>query len=192
MKRWLAALVLLLLCAAAQAEEIRNAVLLVAKPGLLDPNFRESVVLVTRTPDAQTVGVILNRPTDIKLSELWRGSSSAGNYKDAVFFGGPVMRRTVVAVFRSAAPPAAPAFEVLKDVYLSMHPANIEPLISGPAQQYRLYAGFSGWAPQQLESELERDGWYVVTARADLLFRKSAAGLWLELIEQATGARASR
>jgi len=71
MTRWsLALLVLLPACAAAQQAEPPNGLLLVAKPGLLDPNFRQTVVLVTQTPDSQTVGVILNRPTQLKLSQL--------------------------------------------------------------------------------------------------------------------------
>ena len=61
-------LVFLATLAAAQPVERPNGVLLVAKPGLTEPNFRETVVLVTQTPDAQTVGVILNRPTERKLS----------------------------------------------------------------------------------------------------------------------------
>ncbi len=193
MNRWSALLFLLAAAtAAAQQGGAPDAVLLVAKPGLADPNFSETVVLVTRTPDAQTVGVILNRPTELKLSELWRGSANTANYSDAVFFGGPVMRRTVIAVFRSPEPPAAPAFPVLKDVYLSMHPGNIEPLLASRGRAYRLYAGFSGWAPRQLESELERDGWYVVAAREELLFRKDTASLWQELVDQVSGARAGR
>ena len=148
-------------------------------------------MLVTRTPDAQTVGVILNRPTELRLSELWRESANTANYSDAVFFGGPVMRRTVIAVFRSPAPPVAPAFPVLKDVYLSMHPGNIEPLLASRGRAYRLYAGFSGWAPRQLEGEIERAGWYVLPAREELLFRKSTAGMWEELVDQVSGARAS-
>jgi putative transcriptional regulator len=159
-------------------------ILLVAKPGLLDPNFRETVVLVTRASDAQTVGVILNRPIDMKLSELSR-SPAAANYKESLFFGGPVMGRTLVAVFRSSAPPAAPAFEVTRDVYLSMHPGNIEPLIAGGGGAFRLYTGFSGWAPGQVESEIERAGWYVLPVREDVLFRTNTEGLWRELIEQA-------
>lgn len=193
MKRWTALLFLLAAAAAAaQQGAAPDAVVLIAKPGLADPNFRETVVLVTRTPDAQAVGVILNRPTELRLADLWRGSANAANYADAVFFGGPVMRRTVVALFRAPAPPVAPAFPVLKDVYLSMHPGNVEPLLASRGRGYRLYAGFSGWAPRQLEAELERDGWYVVAAREDLLFRDSTAGMWRELVDKASRSRAGR
>ena len=156
--------------------------LLVAKPGMVDPNFSETVVLVTQTPDASTVGVILNRPTPQK-------HEKSG---DALYFGGPVMREVLVALFRAERQPEAAAFHVLKGVYLTMHPQNIEPLLAQRAGNYRLFTGFSGWAPGQLESELARDGWFVLPASAELVFRKDTSGMWEELVRKARGRVAMR
>src|ERR1051325_4636084 len=114
MVRW-AALILMLAATAAAAPldaprpEVADSVLLVAKPGLADPRFSETVVLVVRTPDLQTVGVILNRPLTLELSQIVEDESLAKNYRGPVFFGGPVMQRTLVALFRSAPAPAAAA-----------------------------------------------------------------------------------
>jgi putative transcriptional regulator len=157
-------------------------VLLVAKPGLSDANFRETVVLATQALDGSTVGVILNRP-------LERKHEKTG---DTVYFGGPVMREVLVALYRSDRTPDASAFHVLKGVYLTMHPDNIERLLAKRGQGYRLYAGFAGWAPGQLESELAREGWYVQPARADLVFRKDTSGMWEELVRKARGRVAMR
>lgn len=168
--------------AAPPEPEPANAVLLVAKPGLSDANFREAVVLVTQALDGSTVGVILNRP-------LARKHEKTG---DTVYFGGPVMREVMVALYRSDRAPDASAFHVLKGVYLTMHPDNIERLLAKPGRGYRLYAGFSGWAPGQLESELARDGWHVQPARADLVFRKDTSGMWEELVRKARGRVAMR
>src|SRR5438094_6184175 len=173
-------LLFLAMLAAAQPAERPNGVLLVAKPGLTEPNFRETVVLVTQTPDAQTVGVILNRPTERKLSG------------ESVFFGGPVLRETIVALFQSRERPESPAFHVLRDVYLTMEPETVERLLARRGQRFRLYAGCSGWAPLQLQAELARDGWYVLPASVDLLFRKDTAGLWSELLAEARGEHAAR
>jgi putative transcriptional regulator len=191
MKRCLFLLCALLLGTAAFAQdpEPPNGLLLVAKPGLQDPRFRETVILVTQTPDAQTVGVILNRPIPEKLSDLIADEALARKYSDTVFSGGPVMARTIVALYRSESAPQAPAFHVLKDLYLTMHPAAIEPLLAQPGRRYRLYAGFSGWAPRQLESEMERDSWYVLPATEELVFRKDTSGMWRELLEKALGKR---
>ncbi len=166
-----------------------NSLLLVAKPSLLDPNFSRTVVLVTQAEDASTVGVILNRPMKAKLSELVPEGVPTANYRDAVYLGGPVMRRAIVALFRADAAPAAPAFHVLPGVYLSMHPDNIQALLADPRRRYRIYAGFSGWAPRQLESELMRDGWHVLPADREIVFRRNTESLWEELLKRATRPR---
>lgn len=173
------------LCAAAQQNLPANGLFLVAKPSLLDPNFAKTVVLVTQAEDASTVGVIVNRPSTLKLSQFLSPEFQTQNYRDPIFVGGPVMRQAIVAVYHSDAVPEAPAFHVLKGVYLTMHSDNIQKLLADPKARYRLYAGFSGWAPRQLESEFMRDGWYVLPADEATVFRGDAEGLWDELVERA-------
>jgi putative transcriptional regulator len=162
-----------------------NGLFLIAKPGLADPNFVRAVVLVTQTEDASTVGVIINRPSVLRLSQFLSQEFATQNYRDPIYSGGPVMRQAIVALYRSETVPAAAAFHILKNIYLTMHPDNIKLLLDAPEAQYRLYAGFSGWAPRQLESEFVRDGWYVLPADEALVFRKSAEGLWEELVGRA-------
>jgi putative transcriptional regulator len=174
--KWL--LLLILACTSALAQspgDSPNAILLIAKPDLLDPNFRETVVLVTQAADASTVGVILNRPSARKYEKTG----------DTLYFGGPVMREVMVALFRAEQPPEASAFPVLQGVYLTMHPRNIDQLLAQRAANYRLYSGFSGWAPGQLQSEMQRGGWYVLPASEALVFRKDTGGMWQELVRKA-------
>jgi len=171
--------------AGAQQDLPANGLFLIAKPSLADPNFAKTVVLVTQTEDASTVGVIINRPSNLTLSQFLSPDFPTQNYRDPIYIGGPVMRQAIVAAFRSDAVPEAPAFHVLKDVYLTLHPDNIQKLLADPKARYRLYAGFSGWAPRQLESEFMRDGWYVLPADEEMVFRKNAEGLWDELVERA-------
>ncbi|MGA8005832.1 MAG: YqgE/AlgH family protein [Burkholderiales bacterium] len=184
------ALALLAIPPAALAQPA-NGVLLVAKPTIVDPNFSRTVVLVTQAPDAETVGVILNRPLPLAANEVLPPELASGNYRDPVYYGGPVLRQVIVALFHSERPPPASAFHVLKDVYLSMHPDNIKMLLESKRGRYRLYAGFAGWAPGQLEAELEGDGWYVLPAEEDLLFKHDTSGLWQELLDRASSPRAS-
>ena len=160
-------------------QEPPNGLLLVAKPGLADPNFRETVVLVTQAADSSTVGVILNRPTPRKHDKTG----------EPIDFGGPVMQEVLVALYASERAPEAAAFHILKGVYLTMHPQNIDAL---PGKRFRLFAGFAGWAPGQLQSELARDGWFVLPARAELLFRRDTRGMWDELVRKARGRVAMR
>lgn len=169
--------------------EAPNGALLVARPGLIDPNFRQTVVLVTQRPDASTVGVILNRPTQLDLAPYLPGLPTA-NYKDAVYFGGPVMHRNVFAVFESATPPESSAFHVLRGIYMSLRIENVARLLEGGESRYRLYAGFSGWGPGQLEGEFLREGWYVLPADEQVVFRRDTRGMWEELVTRALGRRA--
>ena len=171
--------------ALAQQNLPANGLLLIAKPTLTDSNFAKTVVLVTQTEDASTVGVIINRPSDLRLSQFLSPEFATQNYRDPIYYGGPVMRQVIVAVYRTETAPGAAAFHILKNIYLTMHPDNIKLLLDEPAAQYRLYAGFSGWAPRQLESEFMRDGWYVLPAEETVIFRTNAEGLWEELVERA-------
>ena len=181
----------LLLCAvllqfaAPEGAHSANGVLLIAKPDLVDPNFERTVVLVTQTEDSSTVGVIINRPILLRPAEIVGDDLDTSRYRDPVFAGGPVMRGALVAVFHADQPPAAAAFHVLRNLYMSMHPDNIRLLLASEGRQYRLYAGFSGWAPRQLMIEFEREGWFVLPADEETVFRRDTGGLWEELAERA-------
>ena len=133
-----------------------------------------------------TVGVILNRQTPSKHDKTG----------DPLSFGGPVMREVLVALYRAERQPEAAAFHVLKGVYLTMHPQSIDELLEKDRERsrrsYRLFMGFSGWAPGQLESELARDDWFVLPASAELVFRKDTRGMWEELVRKARGRVAMR
>jgi len=195
--RLLAALALFAVGAGAVAQQNlpANGLFLVAKPSLADPNFARTVVLVTQAEDASTVGVIINRPTSLKLADmLQRQQQPVDNYRHPVYFGGPVMRQVVVSLFRSEKPPEHAAFHVLKTIYLTMHPDNIAKLLADPDARYRLYVGFSGWAPRQLQGEFVRSDWFVLPADEATLFREKSEGLWEELVERAMrlGPRVSR
>jgi len=181
----LAATLLFLLAALSAAAQLSpsekpNGIVLVAKPSLTDPNFRETVVLVTQAPDASTVGVILNRPT----AERHKKTG------EAIYFGGPVMPKVKLAIFGADRMPAAAAFHVSQGIWLSMHPGNIDALPSRPGQRLRFFTGFAGWAPGQLQRELELDAWFVLPVTEDLLFRADTKGLWKELMQKARGSRA--
>ena len=157
-----------------------NGILLVAKPSLTDPNFRETVVLVTQVPDASTVGVILNRPSAARHEKTG----------EAIYSGGPVMANVKLAIFAADRAPAAAAFHVTQGIWLSMHPGNIDALPSRPGQRLRIFTGFAGWAPGQLQRELQLDFWFVLPVTEELLFRADTKGLWKELTQKARGSRA--
>jgi putative transcriptional regulator len=186
-KCWL--LVLALIASPVLAD---NGILLVAKPTLVDPNFKETVVIVTRAQDGHTVGVVLNRPLSLHLADIAPPWPAAEKYAEPLYAGGPVMREVVVALFTADTTPEDSAFQVLPNIWLTLHPRLITRLLSGHGDApLRLFAGFAGWAPQQLEAEMDEGAWYALRASESVLFRKDTSSLWRELIEQAGGGRAA-
>ena len=172
---------------AGAAESMANAIFLVAKRGLADPNFSETVVLVTHPPQGAPWGVIINRPLEHRLSEVLTDYESLKGRKDVLFFGGPVTREGLVFLVRSPkAPPGATA--VLRDVFFTADTDLIDSLLKRPDPTHglRVYSGHSGWAPGQLQQEIARGGWYVVPADAETVFEKDPPLVWPELIRRAT------
>jgi putative transcriptional regulator len=169
------------------AENMANAVFLIANPGLQDPNFRETVVLVTHPREGAPWGVIINRPLDHRLNEVFTEYETLKHRKDVLFFGGPVAREGLVFLVRSMKPPPR-AVPVLRDVYFISDIEWIEGLLQRPepTRGLRVYAGYSGWAPGQLQQEIARGGWHVLPADAETVFDKDPAHIWPELIKRAT------
>jgi putative transcriptional regulator len=175
-----------LLAGPARADDEANSILLVAKPELQDPNFAQTVVLVTRHRGGGAVGVVLNRPTATRLSEVFPARKELTGRPDVLFSGGPVSRGTLVLVFRSADRPAN-ALRVLDDVYMSLDPAVFERIIAQPdGAAFHLYAGYAGWAPGQLEVEIHHGGWLVVEPDAGTLFGMAPDTMWPTLHERAS------
>ncbi len=172
---------------AVAAENMANAIFLVAKRELADPNFRETVVLVTHPSRGGPWGVIINRPLEHRLSEVLTDYESLKGRKDVLFFGGPVARQGLVFLVRSPkAPPGATA--VLRDVFFTSDTDLIDSLLKrpDPTRGLRVFSGHSGWAPGQLQQEIARGGWHVVPADAETVFDKDPALVWPELIRRAT------
>jgi len=170
---------------AVAAEGEANAIFLVASPELRDPNFRETVVLVTHPREGAPWGVIINRPLDHLLSEVFTEFETLKARKDVLYFGGPVAREGLVFLVRSAEPPPR-AVAVLRDVYFISDIEWIEGLLRRPepARGLRVYAGYSGWAPGQLQQEIARGGWHLLPADAETVFDKDPALIWPELIKR--------
>ena len=183
-----ALLALLVIAAAAQAQSASKAVFLVSRPGMPDPNFRESVVLVTQSQDGVATGVILNRPTDRSLAELLP-SERFEAFIDPIFFGGPVARQGLFALFE-ADKYSGPAIPMIPGVYLAVLPDSVDALLNKPPAKIRFFSGYSGWAPGQLQGELDRGDWLVVDADAKTVFLRDTSRLWLDMVRRARAVRA--
>jgi len=179
---------LLLLAAAAHGQGTSKAVFLVARPGMPDPNFRETVVLVVQSESAEATGVIINRPTNRSLSELLP-SERFEAFTEPIFFGGPVALQGLFALFE-AERYSGPAISMLPGVFFAVLPDSVDALLNKPPAKIRFFAGYSGWAPGQLRAELDRGDWLVVDADAKTVFLKDTSRLWQDMVRRARAVRA--
>jgi len=178
--------------AAQQAERNKEAILLVASPDMLDPRFAQTVVLVTFPPDTGPMGVVLNRPSKVELRELWPERADRQERTDPICYGGPVEPNGLLFVFRMSPPPTRAAW-VTEDIYFSGDGKVLDKLLEQrrPVRGQRFFAGFAGWAPGQLEQEIDDGGWYVLPVDPEVIFNMPAEDMWDRLLERATLPRAS-
>lgn len=179
---------LLVLAAAAHAQGQSKSLFLIARPGLPDPNFRDSVVLVIHSQSAETTGVIINRPMNRSLADLLPGERFEA-FTDPIFFGGPVTPQGLFALFQSDKY-SGPAVPMLPGVYLAVLPDSVDALLNKPPAKIRFFSGYSGWAPGQLQGELERGDWLVVDADAKTVFLRDTSRLWEDMLRRARAVRA--
>ncbi len=167
---------------------LANGVFLVAKPESGYANFRETVVLITQPEvGGGPLGVIVNRPLAVRLSEAVPGIANVPAQFDQLYGGGPVARDQFLFLVRSAWSPVG-SLQVLADVYLSGDGELLEQIVRGAVKvaSWRVYAGYSGWAPGQLQAEIARGGWYVIQADADTIFALDSSRVWPDLIRRIT------
>jgi putative transcriptional regulator len=158
---------------------------LIASPGILDPNFRRTVVFITAHTDEGAVGLILNRCTESTVRETVPQLAPVTDLDDLVFVGGPV-NPDGVAVLAKFDDPDDAGVVVLEDVGFV---ALDEALEDEPprVQRARVFAGVAGWGPEQLEDEFEREDWIVEPAESDDIFTDDPDGLWSDLLRRKGG-----
>ena len=163
--------------------ELDKGVLLVAGRNLKDPNFEKSVVLITAYDENGTAGIIVNRQTDIPVPVTIPGISKLLSLLGFFYIGGPVSINGVSLLMRSDIPVQG-VNEITDNIYHINSMTQLQNLdVNSIDTRYaRLYAGISGWAPGQLESELLRGDWHIWHASADTVFSSEPGKLWFELI----------
>jgi putative transcriptional regulator len=158
--------------------------LLIAGPRLLDPNFWRTVVLVGEHTEEGALGVVLNRssetPVDDALPELALLAEEMGT----VHVGGPVQPSAVVVLADFADADDAESLVVESVGFL---PADIEPDTLGELRRARVYVGYAGWGPGQLDGELEDGSWIVEPAKPDDVFTDDPEGLWSDVLRRKGG-----
>ncbi|MDZ7733037.1 MAG: YqgE/AlgH family protein [Acidimicrobiia bacterium] len=158
--------------------------LLVATPGLGDPNFDRTVILLLEHDDDGAAGVVLNRPSDVEVAVPLPGWAPLATSPKRIFVGGPVAQGAVIGLAHADGETMGDAWVPLggglATVDLEVSPDSLAP----PPSRLRVFTGYSGWSAGQLERELESGSWFVVDARADDPFALDPAGLWGSVVNR--------
>jgi len=165
--------------------DLEPPVLLLATPQVLDPFFRQSVVLLLQHSDEGSLGFIINRSTGIRVAEIldgleipWRGSAA-----EAAFFGGPVQPHLGTVLFHRSADDSTSVdsdtvIELLPGLLMTQHVGNLAALAAAPPGFFRFVLGYAGWGEGQLADEIERHDWLIVPPSDELLFATQPDSAW--------------
>lgn len=157
--------------------------LLVATPLLVDPNFARSVVLLIDHDEEGALGVVLNRPTDLTVEDELPVWAPLVGEPPCVFAGGPVEPAVGVAIGEGAVPWKIPIAGLDRNVGL----VDLDGPDDAAIERLRIFAGYAGWSPGQLEAEVEEVAWWVLPGSADDVFTSRPEDLWSTILRRQSG-----
>ena len=163
--------------------------LLVAAPSLRDPNFDRTVVLVLEHADEGALGLVLNRPSETDLADALPHWAAVAADPSVVFVGGPVAPTAAIALGTAGARNDEvdgwrPLFAGIGSIDLEHDPDELA------VRDVRVFAGYAGWAPGQLEGEVGAGAWYVVDALPDDTRSDRPDDLWSLVLRRQGGSLA--
>ena len=175
------------MCALRPDAGLEPGVLLVASPILGDPNFRRTVVYVLDHRTDGSVGVVLNRPSDVTLLDVlpqWFDLASAPRI---LFVGGPVETNAALCLAEARAGVTPPGWTEVSG------PVGLADLDTDPGaverdlHQVRVFAGYAGWGAGQLAEEIAEGAWLVVAGHPADVFADPGADLWQDVLRRQGG-----
>jgi putative transcriptional regulator len=161
--------------------------LLIAGPGLVDPNFWRTVVLIVEHSDEGALGLVLNRPSETTVGEAISELQQLLDVDDPLYVGGPVQPSSLIVLAEFEQPDDA-ALIAFDDVGVLAGGAEDDPATG--LRRSRAFVGHSGWGPGQLDSEIERDDWILEPARPEDAFSAAPLDLWESVLTRKGGSYA--
>lgn len=168
------------------SESSLTASLLVAMPQLQDPNFERTVMMVVQHDEEGTFGLVLNRPVDMSAQELCEGLEMhwGGEPETPLHWGGPVQPQTGWMLYAHT-DVLAPTEEVEEEstdlghgVFFAGSLNVLRQIAEEPPGDVRLFLGYAGWGPGQLESEMAEGVWLTAPSSREAVFDVEAESLW--------------
>lgn len=161
-------------------ETLRGKILL-ANGSLFGDVFRQTVILMADHDEEGALGFVLNRPTEM-LVDRDESAAAVDKVDERVFSGGPVQQSLVSVIAEFVAPEHAAQL-----IFGSVGFLNLEASTPTAVTRARVFAGYSGWGPGQLEREMEDGSWVVTDATPDLIFEVEPDDLWGEALRRMGG-----
>lgn len=155
-----------------------------ASPLLLDPNFLHTVVLLVEHDEHGAMGVILNRPLPLTLAKICEESliDYSGVEDATAWRGGPVDPQRGIILVRGGLPAEEDTVLDFTD-FVSFRKDLLESLMLDPGATFRLFLGYSGWGPGQLDAEMEQGAWVRTPLNPEWLLTSEPKGLWHKAIQ---------
>lgn len=170
--------------AVAGAQARSQSLVLVAKPEFRHPLYGQSVLVVRSFGRQQHLGFIVNRPTRLKLGQMFPGHAPSQKVVEPVFIGGPVNVNAIFALVARDDSPGRGSIEVIPGVFAAFNAGTVDRIIESEPLNARFVTGLVVWRPGELAKEIDRGAWYVLEANSDLV-RRDPSGLWEDLVNQA-------
>ncbi|MDF1606467.1 YqgE/AlgH family protein [Nocardioides sp. YIM 152315] len=168
--------------------EARAGMLLLATPALVDPNFADTVVLLLDADEQGALGVVLNRPSPVRVHDVLDAWADVVTDPDVLFHGGPVGAdgALAVALLRDAADVPVGFRGVDGRLGLVDLDTPVE-LLEGSLAGLRIFAGYAGWGAGQLDGEIAEGSWYLVPAETSDAFLADTVDLWRDVLRRQPG-----
>jgi putative transcriptional regulator len=172
--------------------ELATGKLLVASRDLPDPNFSETVILLADYNSEGAMGLIVNRQTEVPVSRAFPRLKRVSPLA-RIYAGGPVDRTKVFGLLR-AKTPGKDVRHIVSEIYLVATREPLEGLIDSGTdpEHFRVYVGYAGWGPGQLEKEAVAGAWHVLAGDPALVFDPDPASIWRREIQRTEGLLARR
>ena len=167
--------------------------LLVATPLLGDPNFRRTVILIVEDePEEGTLGVVLNRPTEVQVGQVLESWTDLCTGPTVVFKGGPVSPNSALALALAQGDEEPLGWRSLDGSSLMSRIGLVDleappELLAGGVTSLRVFAGYAGWGPGQLQAEIDEGAWYVLTGEPTDAFLAEPEQLWPAVLRRQGG-----
>lgn len=158
--------------------------LLIARRGMPDPRFRQTVILLAAHDKGGSLGLIVNQISTTTLKKLLPDMRKLDKQEHRIYFGGPVGLQRLKFLFRTNNEPKD-AVHIMSDLYISGSQEALEQMLKKDKspEELRIYLGYTGWGPQQLDTELAQHDWHLHQAKIEDIFTAHTDTLWQELID---------